>query len=152
MGSGIAASCNGDEGGVVPANAKDLNAWLQKRAYKCWAHESAPHTSAGPHGGKVQTYLNAALDGSLAKSGEHPQGAVAVKELYGSDPASGITGWAVGVKTQAASAGGDNWFWYEVFTSAPSDTAPYASLGASICKNCHAGSDHDFVLTTYPLR
>src|SRR5688572_22434603 len=60
--TGVPASCNGDEGGIVPTNAKDLNAWLQKRAYKCWAHESAPHDSAGPHGGMVQTYLNATLE------------------------------------------------------------------------------------------
>ena len=86
---GLPASCaNGDEGGVVPATPAELNAWLQRRAYTCWARESAVHPSAGPHGGNVKTFLNAALDSSMKGAGEHPAGAVAVKELYSSGTVS----------------------------------------------------------------
>jgi hypothetical protein len=149
--SGLGADCaGGDEGGPVPAAPGALNEWLQRRAYICWARESRVHPSAGPHGGNVRVYLNRALDDSLRTSGSHPSGSVAVKELYGSGTST-LTGWAVGVKTQADSAGGRGWYWYEVFQPTPGATGAIEGQNRAICSNCHSGGD-DFVLVPYPLR
>lgn len=137
----------------MPSSAGDLNAWLQKRAYTCWARESRVHSGVGPHGGNVRVYLNAALDRSLsnpAPNGEHPVGAVAVKELFDGD-ATTLTGWAVGVKTQESSDGGKGWYWYEVFGTSPSPSDPTEGQGVAVCSTCHA-TGKDFVLTKYPLR
>ena len=126
----------------------ELQAWLGTRVYKCWAHESAKHKSTGPHGGDVQTYLNAKLDASMKGSAEHPQGAVAVKEFYGSS--TEVTGWAVGVKTQAASTSGQGWYWYEAFGTA-AGASTIDGQGKQLCVDCHAGGK-DYVLIPYPLR
>lgn len=148
-GSQIPANCNGDEGGVVPTEPVALQAWLGTGKYKCWTHESAKHPSTGPHGGDIQTYLNASLDASMKGTSEHPQGAVAVKELYSSGTT--VTGWAVGVKTQATSAGGAGWYWYEAFGTQPG-ASTIEGQNKSLCTNCHASGGRDFVLIPYPLR
>lgn len=71
------------------------------------------HDSQGPHFGKVRAYLNPALYDSLnAKAAQHPNGAVAVKELYGDGQT--LRGWSVAIKTAADSGGGANWHWYEI--------------------------------------
>jgi len=142
------ASCNGDEGGPVPTTPDELQAWLATKKYTCWARESKKHPSTGPHGGDIRTYLNAALDASMKGSGEHPQGAVAVKELYGSG--NEVTGWAVGVKTQAASAGGAGWYWYESFGTGPGANR-IEGQNEALCTNCHAAG-RDYVLIPYPLQ
>jgi hypothetical protein len=147
---GIPASCkNGDEGGPVPTNVADLNAWLNTGAYTCWAHESMQHASTGPHAGEVKVFLNSKLDASLKGSGEHAMGSVAVKEFFAVGGKE-VTGWAVSVKTQASSAAGQGYYWYETFgkaaTSGHSD-----GQGEAICVNCHSAGN-DFVLIPYPLR
>lgn len=147
-GTGIPADCKGDEGGAVPTDPTALQTWLATGRYQCWAHESVKHPSGGPHGGDVQTYLNAALDASMKGAGEHPAGAVAVKELYSSG--SVVTGWAVGVKTQATSDGGRGWYWYEVFGTQPGANT-IEGQNEAICTNCHKAGK-DFVLVPYPLR
>jgi hypothetical protein len=133
----------------VPSEPAAMNAWLQTRVYECWAGESGPHSSAGPHG-NVRTFLNDVLDSSMAGDGEHPAGSAAVKELYGSD-ASSVTGWAVSVKTEASSANGQGWYWYEVFSTEPGASAAFSSHGEPLCANCHAGGK-DFVLIPHPLQ
>jgi hypothetical protein len=150
--AGPAADCtSGDEGAPVPSSAAALQTWLQDRAYQCWARESTVHASTGPHGGNVRVFLNASLQASLTSgAAEHPAGAVAVKELYGSGKET-VTGWAVGVKTQAASSGGQGWYWYEVFDTAPNASGALEGQNKSLCTNCHA-SGRDFVLITHPLR
>ena len=45
-----------------------------------------------------------------ASNAEHPLHAAVVKELYGSGAT--VVGWAVAVKTKAASDGGNGWYWY----------------------------------------
>jgi len=91
-------------------------------------------------------------------------GTAAVKELF--DDASKLVGYAVYVKTNAASEGGAGWYWYErvPLTSMAPNTqgivadGPGASGPAkAICVGCHAGAgsnaDHttlgssDFVYT-----
>jgi hypothetical protein len=145
----VPASCNGDEGGVVPTSPVALQAWLATRAYKCWTHESTTHPSTGPHGGDVQTYLNAKLDASMKTGAEHPAGAVAVKELFGT-AGKEVTGWAVLVKTQPASAAGQGYYWYETFGTTPGASS-IEGQGKALCVDCHSGGK-DFVLIPYPLR
>ena len=150
-GAGIRASCTGgDEGAPAPKTADEMNAWLQKRSYTCWAHESEVHLSTGPHGGNVLVYLNAALAGSLAsKAQQHPAGSVAVKEIFGQTKDT-VTGWAVSVKTDARSDNGNGWYWYEVRSTDPA--APVSEgQGALECTNCHSNGK-DFLRTPYPLR
>lgn len=146
-GGGVPAACDGDEGGAVPTTPVALQAWLGKRLYACWAHESAKHASTGPHGGDIRTYLNAKLFASMQGSGEHPEGAASVKELYGSGDE--VTGWAVMVKTQAASANGQGFYWYETFGTQAGANA-IEGQGKPLCVDCHAaGKDH--VLIPFPL-
>lgn len=145
-------STTGDEssGGTVdqlpPTHGDELLPWLESGEYLGWTGESAMHPSAGPHFAGVWTYVNDALLGSL-EAGEppHPMGAAAVKELY--DGAGVRQGWAVMVKVQADSAGGDGWYWYETF-----DGDVFADgTGAGICTGCHSGGT-DYVLTPFPLQ
>lgn len=97
----------------------------------------------------MQTYLNDPLDASLAaKSAEHPAGAASVKELYGDG--TKLTGWAVMVKTEAKSDGGQGWFWYEVFDVAPGASG-IGGQGSATCTGCHARGT-DFVRIPYPLQ
>lgn len=126
-----------------------FNGWLQTGEYTAWPHESAPHDSTGPHGDSVQTYLNPKLDGSLTAGNEaHPAGSAAVKEFFTN---GAVSGWAAMVKTQEDSAGGDGWYWYEVFDADPGATAAFQGLGHPTCKGCHsAGSD--FVRIPHPLQ
>lgn len=134
----------------VPTDGTALLTWLQARSYASFPRESKVHASTGPHGGSVRTYVTPSLDASLAaKALEHPKGAAMVKEFYGGG--SEVTGWAVAVKTDAASAGGDNWYWYEIFGTT-SATKPVADgKGLPGCKGCHSGGK-DFVLSPYPLQ
>ena len=104
--------------GPPPTEPTALLAWLQAGSYLDWAAESAIHPSAGPHGGKVRTYLNPAIVASLsAGDAQHPAGAAAVKGLYFNGDT--VRGWAVMVKLQADSDAGRGWYWYELFGSGP---------------------------------
>lgn len=134
---------------VVPATANaDLQAWLAARSYTSFLPESAPHASAGPHGGRVRAFLNRQLAGSLTTcAASHPTGAAAVKELF---DANGVRGWTVMIKTKPG-PGADAWYWYEVFSTA-ADAAPEVSGQASgTCTGCHDGG-LDAVRTRWPLR
>ena len=133
----------------VPTEPAAMNAWLQTKAYKAWAHESKPHPSTGPHGGSVQTYINAELDASLKSAGgEHAKGSAAVKEFY---TGGQLSGWAVMVKTEDASANGKGWYWYEVFDTAPSASGAIEGQGNGTCTGCHSRGD-DYFRAPYPLQ
>lgn len=134
---------------AVPTEPAALQAWLAARSYEEWQAERAPHPSSGPHGGKVRTFVSASLAGSLAAGVDHPRGAAAVKELYGSG--AEVTGWAVSVKLADDSADGDGWYWYEVFSTAPGAPADYAGVGLDLCSDCHVAGE-DYVLIPYPLQ
>ncbi len=124
----------------------ELLAGLESEAYLGWAAESGIHPSAGPHGGQVRTFVNDALLGSLAGGDlAHPQGAAAVKELWGDGNTR--VGWAVEVKVAAESQGGDGWYWYEKIDQ----TVYGGDVGVALCTNCHGGGV-DYVLTPYPLQ
>lgn len=163
---GLLAACSGDDpapsgpppappaaeepaGDAVPSAPAALLEWLRARSYASYRGESSVHASSGPHGGNVRTFVNAKLAASLDASGEHPEGSVAVKELYGSGTTD-VTGWAVMIKTQPESAAGAGFYWYEVFGTEPGASA-IEGQGKGLCVDCHAGG-RDFFLTPFPLR
>jgi hypothetical protein len=130
----------------VPTEPAALLAWLQAGNYLTWMTESAPHRSAGPHGGRVRTYLNDSLFTSLTQgSAEHPAASAAVKELYFGG--STVGGWAVMVKLADLSDSGRGWYWYEYFGSG----APIAGTGLTLCSNCHS-QGQDYLLSPFPLQ
>jgi hypothetical protein len=131
----------------IPTTSQALRAWLQAGNYMGWTAESARHASGGPHGGTVRTFVNdIALASLQAGNSSHPAGAALVKELYFNRPTVQL--WAVMVKVQADSAGGNGWYWWE---------GGLAGLGHPACTGCH-GSDFngytskDYVLTNFPLQ
>lgn len=154
-GGGSGGASTGGSGGsgsseVPPTDQNAIFDWLKAGSYTGWKAESGPHDSTGPHGGKVRTFVNAALFDSLeAGNTVHPKGAVAVKELYGSG--SAITGWAVEYKTDDDSAGGQGWYWYEIYSATDPSSPVAAGNGKSLCFNCHAGGT-DYVLSPFPLQ
>lgn len=129
-----------------PTEPDALLRWLQAGGYIDWAAESASHPSAGPHGGRVRTFLNPELFASLAAGeAQHPAGAAAVKELYFNGDT--VRGWAVMVKLQADSDRGRGWYWYETFGSG----APLEGVGLGTCTGCHSAG-RDFVRIPFPLQ
>lgn len=143
--------------GPVPTDLGALFKYLGERKYESFSHrESTVHPSRGPHavfGRPVRTFLSDDLDASLkAGNASHPAGSSIVKEMYLEDGTT-LEGWAVSVKTQDDSAGGNGWFWYEVVsTSDPTQLGGgQAGNGVPLCTGCHA-SGRDFVLSDYPLQ
>lgn len=133
-----------------PTNGSELFDWLQSGSYKTWQHESEKHKSAGPHPSSVIAYLNPLLDESLGSGSDaHPIGAAAVKELYS---ASGeLGGWAVSIKTDADSNGGQGWYWYEILGTSSDSTVVADGNGVPLCFGCHTPGA-DFVLIPHPLK
>lgn len=133
---------------LPPIDSVDaLLAWLEAGNYMSWQAESGIHPSSGPHGGQVRTFFNDVLFDSFTQGlTAHPQGAVAVKELWGDGQS--IIGWAVEVKVDADSQGGDGWYWYEKIGM----TEYGGGTGISLCYGCHGGGGVDYVLTPWPLQ
>lgn len=151
-GNGGNAPDSGSGACAVPSSPSALNAWLHTGAYKSYPHESAPHVSSGPHASEVQVYLTPNLDTSLqAGDAQHPSCSAAIKEFYGKGGGGGLTGWAVSVKLAPASSGGQNWYWYEIFSTTPGASPSSSGDGISVCTGCHS-QGKDFILTTYPLQ
>ncbi len=131
--------------GPPPTEPAALLAWLQAGSYLDWAAESATHPSAGPHGGRVRTFLNPAIFDSLtAGDPQHPAGAAAVKELYFNGDT--VRAWAVMVKLQADSNSGRGWYWYE-----GSGPGALEGVGIGICTGCHSAG-RDYVRIPFPLQ
>lgn len=125
----------------------NLLAWLEAKSYADWPAESGLHQSSGPHGGQVRTFLNDTLFDSFDQGlSAHPEGSVAVKELWGDGNA--MIGWAIEVKVQPESAGGDGWYWYELI----GDAEYGGGTGVGLCTGCHGGGGTDYVLTPWPLQ
>ncbi|GMV40778.1 MAG: hypothetical protein AMXMBFR64_24940 [Myxococcales bacterium] len=140
-----AGACTSHVISVPPLGENDLEPWLSAGSYADWTAESAPHASAGPHFGKVRTFVNGPLAASLAAGAQvHPVGSAAVKELYGNGDT--VLGWSVMVRASAA-AQGQGWYWYEDWQG----TIYADDVGASLCTGCHSGGT-DYVLTPWPLK
>jgi hypothetical protein len=139
---------------VVPTTTEALFAFLKEGRYKSFAHESAVHTSRGPHaklGWPVRVFVDPKMEASLESgAASHPVGAAIVKEMY-DEAGSELAGWAVMVKTGSDSDNGKGWFWYETLNT--NDSAAHVATGNGIsgCFGCHSvGSD--YVLTHFPLQ
>ena len=62
-----------------------------------------------------------------------------------------LEGWAVMVKTQADSANGKGWYWYEITSTTDGSSPVVSGNGVPLCFGCHF-TGRDFVLTDYPLQ
>ncbi|HRW10070.1 MAG TPA: cytochrome P460 family protein [Caldilineaceae bacterium] len=134
----------------LPRGQENLLPYLQEMTYTTWLAESATHPSTGPHG-YVRSYMNGVLADSItAGNAEHPTGAAVVKELYARD-AETLIGWAAYVKTQADSADGDGWYWYENFSTTDNSEVVADGNGVPLCVSCHGLSDIDYVLSIVPF-
>ena len=139
--SGGTPTC--DDG--VSTNAALLLPYLQEGGYLGLLAESAVHDSAGPHFGDVRTYVGDCLADSLeAGAAQHPVGAAAVKELYGSGGT--VQGWAVMVKAEDV-GGGDGWYWYEWYQG----NVYGGTVDDATCVGCHAAGI-DGVRSPWPLQ
>ena len=139
---------------VVPTDTAALFQFLKDGGYKDFpVQESQSHPSRGPHstlGWPVRVFIDATTDASLkAGNASHPAGASLVKEMY--TEAGVLQGWAVMVKTQADSANGQGWFWYETTNVDDASDIVAAGNGVPLCFGCHS-LGKDFVLTSYPLQ
>lgn len=151
------ADLSGTDGGgggpaiaTVPTSPMELFAYLKAGSYVGLPVESGIHTSTGPHGSKVRTFITPLLEASLkAGNAEHPKGSATIKELYLNGTT--VQGWAVEVKIQDTSNGGQGWYWYETFNA--TDPARYATSGngVALCYNCHS-SGKDYFRTPFPLQ
>jgi hypothetical protein len=132
----------------------DMETWLAAGSYKAWSSETAVHASRSPSPHNFnRIYSNDLISGAAAGTGNWPKGAAAVKELYADANGGTPVGYAVYLKTDADSAGGSNWYWYErvpLTAEAPHDANGVVADGKggdgtakTICVSCHgaAGSD-----------
>lgn len=126
----------------VPSEPHDLLVFLRAGDYRAYSRESAPHSSTGPHGGRVLTYVNDLLARSLqAGNPEHPRCAASVKELFLGR--AEVSGWAVFVKTKPSSEAGQGFYWFETTSTDPSHRPEFQGFGVGLCVGCHAsGRDH----------
>jgi hypothetical protein len=130
-----------------------VEAWLATASYKKWSCETSPHMSRDPSPHGFNRICSNSVIAKATGTGDWPQNAAAVKELYAAADAPSPVGYAVYLKTKAASAGGASWYWYErvpLDSAAPHDAAGVVAdgMGSSgaalgICVGCHgaAGSD-----------
>jgi len=157
---GLFAACGSSDSSVSddqtpPTSGRtDIEPWLTAASYKTWACEPAVHAarSPSPHGFN-RICSNDVIAGATAGTTAWPKGAAAVKEIYASLTATTPTGYAVYLKTDADSAAGANWYWYErvpADSEAPHDTNGTVADGKggsgtpkSICVGCHTAAGMD---------
>src|SRR5262245_23751742 len=139
---------------LPPQGARAVEAWLATGEYEDWTCESEVHEarSPSPHGFN-RICSNDAIASHARDKGPWPPGAAAVKELYASADSKTPKGYAVYVKTEADSADGDNWYWYERLTP---DGKPVADgMGdegpaKTVCVACHVAAGSDDAHTPSP--
>ncbi|MBC7975713.1 MAG: hypothetical protein H7138_12110 [Myxococcales bacterium] len=131
-----------------------MESWLSAGSYKDWACEPTVHEarSPSPHGFN-RICSNSLIAGAATGTAPWPKGSAAVKELYASATSTTPFGYAVYLKTEADSAAGANWYWYErvpLDSEAPHDNNGTVADGngdsgpaMTICVGCHnaAGAD-----------
>jgi hypothetical protein len=137
-----------------PMGREAIEAWLADGMFKSWAAEPAihPSRSPSPHGFN-RIWSNDLIAQNATGTGDWPEGAAAVKELYASMTDATPIGVAVYLKLESDSAGGANWYWYERVPAdhpAPHDANGVVAdgTGASgpakmICVGCHAAAGAD---------
>jgi hypothetical protein len=163
-GGGGGASSSSGAGGdaqTPPMGRANVEAWLAQGDYEGWSCEAAIHEarSPSPHGFN-RICSNDLVAANATGTDAWPAGAAAVKELYASATDTSPIGYAVYLKLDADSAGGDNWYWYErvpLDSDAPHDANGVVadgdgSSGAAkqICVGCHAAAGSDAAHTPSP--
>jgi hypothetical protein len=164
---GLFAACgssdsNGSDDQTPPTSGRtDIESWISAGSYKGWSCEPAVHAarSPSPHGFN-RICSNDLIAGAATGTTVWPKGSAAVKEIYASLTSTTPTGYAVYLKTDADSAGGANWYWYErvpADSSAPHDGNGTVADGKggsgtpmSICVGCHAAAGADGPHTPSP--
>ncbi len=153
LGAPNPAGTPGDAQTPPTTNGADVEAWLEKGDYESWTCETVAHPQlkVSPHGYNRVCSNALAVSFSGGAADERPAGTAAVKELY--DDESELVGYAVAVKVEASSKGGDGWYWYErvpLGSAAPHDkngvvADGLGSAGAAktICVGCHAAAASD---------
>lgn len=164
-GGGSDAGGGAADGGAVdqtpPRGRVAIEAWLATGAYRDWNCEESIHEarSPSPHGFN-RICSNDLITDAATGTAAWPAGAAAVKELYDSATATTPIGYAVYLKTDPDSAGGANWYWYEVVPldhPAPHDANGVVADGLgdtgpaqSICVGCHVAAGTDAAHTPSP--
>jgi hypothetical protein len=136
-----------------------VEAWIAGGAYKSWHCEAMPHAARSPSPHGINRICSNDTASAFSGTGERPEGTAAVKEIY-DDKGTSIVGYAVYLKTQATTAQGANWYWYErvpLSSPAPHDAMGVVAdgLGTSgppkdICVGCHAAAGSDAAHTPSP--
>lgn len=139
----------------------DVESWIAAAPYQAWTCEPAVHASRdpSPHGfNKICS--NDLISQNATGATTWPKGAAAVKELYASLTATTPIGYAVYLKTDADTANGANWYWYErvpLDSEAPHDANGVVADGPGgsgapkeICVGCHMGAGMDAMHTPSP--
>ena len=135
-----------------PQGAAAVDAWLAAGRYKQWASEPEVHAarSPSPHGFN-RIYSNNLIAANASGTDAWPAGAAAVKELYPDATTTTPSGYAVYLKTRADSAGGANWYWYEIIgANVVADGLGDAGPAKGICVGCHAAAGADAEHTPTP--
>jgi hypothetical protein len=140
-----------------PMGGTAVEAWLALGYYKDWHCETAVHASRSPSPHNFNRICsNDIINANATGTGTWPAGAAAVKELYNAATDTTPVGYAVYLKTQADSANGANWYWYErVPTTGLQSAAPHDAAGVvadglgstgtplTICVACHSAVASD---------
>ncbi|MFT3927670.1 MAG: cytochrome P460 family protein [Myxococcales bacterium] len=133
---------------LLPTDQAGVEAFLASGAYLEWHCEPTVHAARMP---SAHTYNRICSNDRIASNANGtaawPKGAAAVKELYASADSTDVVGYAYYVKTEADSAGGANWYWYEQLPTTGVVAAGFGDQGVpkQVCVACHsaAGSqDH----------
>lgn len=127
-----------------PTQAAALEAWLKTGVYKDWQCEPEVHESRSPSPHSFNRICtNLAISEHVAGDDPWPRGAAAVKELFASRDEKTPNGYAVYLKTEADSAGGASWYWYERNTDGMIEGMGDHGPAQTVCVGCHvaAGSD-----------
>jgi len=146
-----------DSAQTPPMGGAAVEAWLAQGDYLKWHCEAAVHASRSPSVHNFNRICsNDVINANATAMSDWPVGAAAVKELYQSATDTKPVGYAVYLKTQADSASGANWYWYErVPTTGLQSAAPHDANGVvadglggsgtpmTICVACHGASGSD---------
>jgi hypothetical protein len=129
---------------LPPTDPVLAEAWLDMGYYMDWVCEETPttKTDGAPaihvHGASSRVCANILLAATpKPEAGEEfPKGVAAVKEVY--DEANALVARFIEVKTEAASDGGNGWYWLR-------DGGAVSGFGFAGCTDCHgaAGADAD---------
>lgn len=130
----LGTGCGGDDDNQDPEGAKRLFAEIREQDYRSWMR--APgyeerQTSAAPHGGEVDIYVNELVVGALGgqPAAAWPEGSIVAKDGW-----NGMRLHIVAIMQKRS----DGWFWAELDAAGE----PLYSGQPSVCIECHSsGSD-----------